>query len=85
MVDSRLQAVERRACEAESSSTLSGLLLPGDKPEAPDDEERLDRLLDKLLECGILSEVQLDRVTDSLATGESTVQQCLAHCSQILK
>ena len=44
------------------------------------EEEMLDGMLDGLVERGVLSEAQQDRITDSLASGELTVPRCLELC-----
>ena len=41
------------------------------------DEERLDRALDSLLERRLLSESQIDQITDELASGRLTSRLCL--------
>ena len=41
------------------------------------DEDRLDRALDSLLERRLLSESQIDQITDELASGRLTSRRCL--------
>ena len=45
--------------------------------EGMTEAEQLDRLFQDLVDRGVLSEAAIDRITDALALGEMTSQQCL--------
>ena len=47
-------------------------------------EERLDRMLDDLMGSGALTEAQADHITDRLAAGAATPQECLEELSSQL-
>ena len=77
MLIGRRQALERVRHPNEQPATEQ---LPSVAPVS--EEERLDALLDALVERGVMSDAQMDHITDALATGELTVQRCLEDCAK---
>jgi|EP00966_Prymnesium_polylepis_P230566 hypothetical protein len=83
MMISRRQALERNRPVASSPSAPTTQTAPARHEQQQSDEDRLDALLDGLVERGVLSDAAFDRITDSLATGKQTVQACMAQCAEL--
>ena len=79
MLSGRRQALERVRHPNEQEQLTTEVRRPSIEAGVSD-EDRLDSMLDALVERGVLSDAQMDRVTDALATGELSVQKCLEDC-----